>query len=608
MAHSVSSVVNKQLLAYIKESQELMTPKDVYVCDGSAEEYNNLCELLVKQGIFTKLNEAKRPNCYLARSNPADVARVEKCTFICSEKEEDAGPTNNWMAPAEMKAKLNGLMKGCMKGRTMYVIPFSMGPIGGPISRVGVEITDSPYVVVNMEIMAKVGKKVLDLLGTDGTFVPCTHSCLAPLEPGQKDSTWPCNIDNRYIVQFPEEHRIVSVGSGYGGNALLGKKCYALRIATVLSREAGDSLAEHMLILGITNPQGKKYYITAAFPSACGKTNLAMLNATIPGWKIECVGDDIAWLKVGKDGRLWAINPESGFFGVAPGTSYKSNPNAMKSCEKDTIFTNVALTEDGDVWWEGMSKEVPKGKIITWLGNEWSSDSSEPKPNLAHPNSRFTARVENCPVGDPGYYALEGVPVSAIIFGGRRMNTVPLVFQSRSWKHGVLLGSSVASETTAAAEAAAGQLRFDPFAMLPFCGYNMGDYFGYWLTFADKYDEAKLPKIFHVNWFRKDNGRFLWPGYGENSRVLKWIIERVEGKEGIAQETPIGYLPAKGALDLSGLDVPEADMEKLLTVDCKAYLEEVAKVREYHSKFGSHLPKDLVAELDALESRLKAAL
>ena len=602
---------NERIKNWIAEKVELLKPDNVWICDGSIEENQEIIDSLVKSGVFTKLNEKKRPNCYLARSDPSDVARVEKCTYICSEKEEDAGPTNNWMAPAEMRAILNKCFDGSMKGRTLYVIPFSMGPVGGDLSRIGIQLTDSGYVVVNMRIMTKMGKNVLEALKDDQEFIPCVHSVGYPLEKGQKDISWPCN-QTKYIVQFPESHQIWSFGSGYGGNALLGKKCFALRIATKMCNEEGDALAEHMLILGLTSPENKKYYVCAAFPSACGKTNLAMLNPTLEGWKVECVGDDIAWLKLNKeDGRLYAINPEAGFFGVAPGTSMKSNPNAMLSCSKDTIFTNVALTEDGDVWWEGMSKEYPEGKTINWKGQEFDSKiKPADKLPLAHPNSRFTAVAANCPVADKEYYSngCKAVPVSAFIFGGRRENTVPLVLQSRDWNHGVLLGSSVASERTAAAEGKQGTLRFDPFAMLPFCGYNMGDYFGYWLSFVDKVkDPNTLPKIFNVNWFRKDNGRFLWPGYGENSRVLKWIIDRIEGKENSAVETPVGYLPTIESLDLSGLDLPKEDLEKILTVDVDAYLNEVQKIREYHSQFGSHLPAKLSVELDALENRLKQA-
>jgi len=604
---------NDRLKKWIAEKIELLKPDNVWICDGSMDENQEILDNLVKAGIFTKLNDKKRPNSYLARSDPSDVARVEKCTYICSENEKDAGPTNNWMEPSKMRAILNDCFNGSMKGRTLYVIPFSMGPVGGDLSRIGIQLTDSGYVVVNMRIMTKMGKAVLEALKEDQEFIPCVHSVGHPLEKGEKDVAWPCNNQNKYIVQFPETHQIWSFGSGYGGNALLGKKCFALRIATSMCREEGDALAEHMLILGLTNPQGKKYYVCAAFPSACGKTNLAMLNPTLEGWKVECVGDDIAWLKLNKeDGRLYAINPEAGFFGVAPGTSMKSNPNAMLSCSKDTIFTNVALTEDGDVWWEGMSKEYPEGKTINWLGKEFDSKTkpADALP-LAHPNSRFTACVENCPVADKDYYGsgCKPVPVSAFIFGGRRENTVPLVLQSRDWNHGVLLGSSVASERTAAAEGKQGTLRFDPFAMLPFCGYNMGDYFGYWLSFADKVkDPNTLPKIFNVNWFRKENGRFLWPGYGENSRVLKWIVDRIEGKEGTAVETPVGYLPTVESLDLTGLDdLPREDLQKILTVDIDAYLDEVQKVREYHSQFGDRLPPKLSAELDALEARLKQA-
>jgi len=603
MVNDLSLIKNKKALAWIKEQIALCTPDKVHVMDGSIEEINALNELLVQKGTFLRLNPEKRPNCFYTRTNPGDTARVEAATFICSKRQEDAGPTNNWMDPVQMKKKLHGLMKGCMKGRIMYVIPFSMGPTGGKISRIGIEITDSGFVAANMRIMTRVGTEVLKVLGTDGDFVPAFHSVISPLEPGQKDIPWPCNLKNRYIVQFPETHEIISVGSGYGGNSLLGKKCFALRIATVLSREEGRSLAEHMLVLGITNPEGKKHYITAAFPSACGKTNLAMMNCSLPGWKVTVVGDDIAWMKLNKDGRLYAINPESGFFGVAPGTSEESNPNALRTCERDCIFTNVALTTDGDVWWKGLTDQPP-ANAITWKGKKWTRGVDDPK-ELCHPNSRFTADISNCPVVDDAYFnSPDGVPVDAIIFGGRRESVVPLVFQSRDWNHGVLLGSSVASERTAAAEGKMGELRFDPFAMLPFCGYNMADYFAHWLSFPGKTDPAKLPKIFHVNWFRKENGKFLWPGYGDNSRVLKWICERCDDVVG-AIETPIGYLPAVQDLDLTGLDIDLATMKKLLYVDCKAYLDEVEKIRKYHSMFGSKYPKQLTVELDNLEKRLK---
>jgi len=601
MANDQTLTKNQKLIDWVNEWAQITTPDSVYWVDGSEEENDRLNNLMVNAGMAVKLDEKKRPNSFYFRSDPTDVARVENRTFICTETEAEAGPTNNWAAPDAMKAEMLAKYKGCMKGRTMYVIPFSMGPLGSDIAHIGVELTDSPYVVTNMRIMTRMGKAVLDVLGETGEFIKCIHSVGAPLAEGQEDVAWPCApIDEKYISHFAKSKEIWSYGSGYGGNALLGKKCFALRIASVMAKEQGW-LAEHMLILGLTNPEGKTKYIAAAFPSACGKTNLAMLVPTIPGWTVKCVGDDIAWMKFGADGQLYAINPEAGFFGVAPGTSMETNANALLACDKNTIFTNVGLTPDGDIWWDGIGVDCPEG-TLGWKGETYTKGSDI---QVSHPNARFAAPASQCPVIDPEWENPAGVPISAILFGGRRPSTLPLVYEARDWNHGTFMGSIVGSEVTAAAIGLAAGVRRDPFAMLPFMGYNMAEHWGHWVKIGETApDKNKLPKIFNVNWFRtSEDGRWLWPGFGDNSRVLKWIFERCDGAVS-ANETPIGAIPSASDIDVSGLKVTDADLAELLDVNKDAWLAEVELINEHYARFGDSLPAEMKAELETLKANL----
>lgn len=593
---------NEALFDWVAGKVALCQPAQVHWCDGSAEEYEWLAQQMVESGTLVPLNPELRPHSFLARSDPRDVARVEEQTFICAKRPVDAGPTNNWRDPKKTKAKLLSLFEGCMKGRTMYIVPFCLGPLDSRIARFGVELTDSPYVALSMRLTTRCGHDVLLPLAQREDFVRCVHSLGVPLQEGEADVPWPCNPDERIIAHFPDSRQIWSFGSGYGGNALLAKKCFALRIASIMARDEGW-MAEHMLILGITNPEGRKKYFAAAFPSACGKTNLAMLTPTLPGWKVECVGDDIAWLRVKADGKLYAVNPEFGFFGVAPGTSPRTNLAAVEGLAHDAVFTNVALTKEGDVWWEGLTSSPPS-HLTDWRGQDWTPDTGTP---AAHPNARFTVRASQCPVIDPAYDDPRGVPISAILFGGRRPGTVPLVYEAFNWTHGTFIGSTIASETTAAASGAVGQIRRDPMAMLPFCGYHMGDYFAHWLDIPSSTTPERLPKLFGVNWFRRDeDGGFLWPGFGDNARVLKWIFERTEGK-GEAEATPIGYVPTSGALDTEGLDIEADTLERLFEVDREAWQSEAASVREFYARFGEHLPFELSGELEALEGRLSQA-